>query len=70
MSVSDLGMRSSAWAGAHLYDRVGYAPLVLIAAACTAAWLLVPLVPIDAIQAAAREAAQESARSTVCRADS
>ncbi|MEX2222260.1 MAG: MFS transporter [Candidatus Rokuibacteriota bacterium] len=60
MSVSNLGMRSSEWAGAHLYDRVGYAPLVLIAAACTAAaWLLAPLVPIDAIQAAAREAETE-----------
>ena len=60
MSVSNLGMRSAEWVGATLYDRVGYAPLVLIAAACTAAaWLLVPLVPIDAIQAAARRVETE-----------
>jgi predicted MFS family arabinose efflux permease len=57
MSVNNLGMRSSEWVGAHLYDLVGYTPLVLISAAVTvAAWLLVPFVPIDAIQAAAREA--------------
>jgi MFS family permease len=60
MSVSNLGTRSAEWVGANLYDRIGYTPLVLIAAACTAAaWLLVPLVPIDAIQAAARRAEVE-----------
>jgi MFS family permease len=60
MSVSNLGTRSAEWVGANLYDRIGYIPLVLIAAACTAAaWLLVPLVPIDAIQAAARRAEVE-----------
>jgi Na+/melibiose symporter-like transporter len=57
MSVYNLGTRSSEWTGAHLYDLLGYAPLVLISTAFTAAaWLLVPLVPIDAIQAAARRA--------------
>jgi hypothetical protein len=46
--------------GAHIYDHLGYTPLVLLAAAGTAAaWLLVPLVPIDAIQAAARRAEEE-----------
>jgi predicted MFS family arabinose efflux permease len=62
MSVYNLGMRSGEWTGANLYDWLGYAPLVLISTAFTAAaWLLVPLVPIDAIQAAAREAETEPA---------
>ena len=62
MSIYNLGMRSSEWTGANLYDWLGYAPLVLISTAFTAAaWLLVPLVPIDAIQAAAREAETEPA---------
>ena len=62
MSVYNLGMRSSEWTGANLYDWLGYTPLVLISAAFTAAaWLLVPLVPIEAIQAAAREAETEPA---------
>jgi predicted MFS family arabinose efflux permease len=62
MSVYNLGMRSAEWTGANLYDWLGYAPLVLISTAFTAAaWLLVPLVPIDAIQAAAREAETEPA---------
>ncbi|HYB71530.1 MAG TPA: MFS transporter [Candidatus Bathyarchaeia archaeon] len=57
MSVYNLGTKSSEWVGAHLYDMVGYTMLVFISSAATAAaWLLVPLVPIDAIQAAAREA--------------
>jgi predicted MFS family arabinose efflux permease len=57
MSVSNIGMRSGEWLGANLYDLVGYTPLVLISAAATAAALpLVPLVPVDAIQAGARKA--------------
>jgi predicted MFS family arabinose efflux permease len=61
MSVSNLGSRSAEWMGAHLYELLGYRPLVLIAAAATAAaLLLVPLVPIDAIQAAARERETEA----------
>jgi predicted MFS family arabinose efflux permease len=56
MSIYNLGTRSSEWTGANLYDRVGYTPLVLISTAFTAAaWILVPLVPIDAIEASARE---------------
>jgi len=70
MSVYNLGMRSAEWTGANLYDWLGYAPLVLISTAFTAAaWLLVPLVPIDAIQAAAQESSRSS-RSTTCLADS
>jgi predicted MFS family arabinose efflux permease len=70
MSVYNLGMRSGEWTGANLYDWLGYAPLVLISTAFTAAaWLLVPLVPIDAIQAAAQESSRSS-RSTACLADS
>jgi predicted MFS family arabinose efflux permease len=70
MSVYNLGMRSAEWTGASLYDWLGYAPLVLISAAFTAAaWLLVPLVPIDAIQAAA-QASSRSSRSTASLADS
>jgi predicted MFS family arabinose efflux permease len=56
MSIYNFGTRSAEWAGAHLYDRVGYTPLVLISTVFTAAaWILVPLVPIDDIEAAARE---------------
>ena len=70
MSVYNLGMRSGEWTGANLYDWLGYAPLVLISTAFTAAaWLLVPLVPIDAIQAAA-QASSRSSRSTASLADS
>ncbi len=70
MSVYNLGTRSGEWTGANLYDWLGYAPLVLISTAFTAAaWLLVPLVPIDAIQAAAQES-ERSSRSTASLADS
>ena len=62
MSINNLGMRSSEWTGANLYDWLGYTRLVLISTAFTAAaWLLVPLVPIDAIQAAAASAQTEAA---------
>lgn len=70
MSVHNLGMRSGEWTSANLYDWLGYAPLVLISTAFTAAaWFLVPLVPIDAIQAAAQESSRSS-RSTACLEDS
>ncbi len=62
MSINNLGMRSSEWTGANLYDWLGYTPLVVISTVFTAAaWLLVPLVPIDAIQAAAAAAQTEAA---------
>lgn len=70
MSVYNLGMRSAEWTGANLYDWLGYAPLVLISTAFTAAaWLLVPFVPIDAIQAAT-QASERSSRSTASLANS
>ncbi len=56
MSIYNFGTKSSEWTGANLYDLIGYTPLVVISTVFTAAaWLLVPLVPIDAIQATARE---------------
>ncbi|HWP73331.1 MAG TPA: MFS transporter [Methylomirabilota bacterium] len=62
MSIYNLGTRSSEWTGANLYDWLGYTPLVLISTVFTAAaWLLVPLVPIDAIQAAAAAPQTEAA---------
>jgi len=61
MSIYNLGTRSSEWTGANLYDWLGYTPLVLISTVFTAAaWLLVPLVPIDAIQAAAAAGEREA----------
>jgi MFS family permease len=52
MSVYNLGLQISQWAGGHLYDAIGFERLVLISAVTTAVvWLLVPLVPIDAIEA-------------------
>ena len=57
MSINNLGTRSSEWTGANLYDHVGYTRLVLISTVFTAAaWLLVPLVKIDRIEARARQA--------------
>jgi len=62
MSIYNLGTSSSEWTGANLYDWLGYTPLVLISTVFTAAaWLLVPLVPIDAIQAAAAAGEREAA---------
>jgi hypothetical protein len=41
--------------GGRLYDWFGYTPLIFISAAMTAlAWILVPLVNIDRIEAEAR----------------
>ncbi len=58
MSVYNGGAQGSQVVGGHLYDWLGYAPLVLISAGFTAlAWFLVPLVKIDRIDARAREAA-------------
>jgi MFS family permease len=61
MSVSNAGTQGSQWVGGHLYDWLGYVPLILISAAFTAlAWPLVPLVKIDRIEARAREATETS----------
>ncbi len=55
MSVYNGGTQGSQVAGGYLYDWLGYTPLVLIAAAMTAlAWVLVPFVRIDRIEASAR----------------
>jgi MFS family permease len=62
MSVFNGGNQLSQNVGGRLYDWYGYTPLVLISAAFTAlAWVLVPFVRIDLIEARAREA--ETARS-------
>jgi MFS family permease len=56
MSVFNAGTQLSTNLGGRLYDALGFTPLVLISAGVTAlAWLLVPFVRIDRIEAAARE---------------
>jgi MFS family permease len=56
MSVNNIGMGASQWLGGQLYDWVGFVPLIAISAGMTAlAWLLVPLVKIEAIEARARD---------------
>jgi MFS family permease len=57
MSVYNAGTQVAENVGARLYDHLGYTPLVLISAAMTAAaWLLVPLVRIERIEAKAKRA--------------
>jgi MFS family permease len=57
MSLYNGGTQLSQNIGARLYDSLGYTPLVLISTAMTAAaWLLVPLVRIDRIEARAKQA--------------
>jgi predicted MFS family arabinose efflux permease len=54
-SVYNAGTQLSQWTGGHLYDAIGFSSLVLISAVTTLlAWVLVPLVRIDAIEAKAR----------------
>jgi predicted MFS family arabinose efflux permease len=58
MSVYNGGAQISQNIGGRLYDSFGFIPLVLISTAFTAAaWLLVPLVKIDRIEARAKQAA-------------
>jgi MFS family permease len=60
MSVYNGGVQASQVAGGYLYDWLGLRPLILISAGATAlAWLLVPLVMIDRIEATAKAAAAE-----------
>jgi predicted MFS family arabinose efflux permease len=63
MSVYNLGIQFSQWSGGHLYDRVGFMPLVVISSVFTIlTLLLVPLVRIATIEARARaEAAAANA---------
>ncbi len=57
MSVFNGGTQLSQNVGGRLYDWVGYTPLIFISAGMTAlAWLLVPLVNVDRIEAEARAA--------------
>jgi MFS family permease len=57
MSVYNGGSQISQNVGGRLYDSFGFTPLVLISTAFTAAaWLLVPLVRIDRIEAKAKQA--------------
>jgi MFS family permease len=56
MSVYNGSTQLSTNVGGRLYDALGFMPLVLISTAMTAlAWLLVPLVKIDRIEATARQ---------------
>jgi predicted MFS family arabinose efflux permease len=57
MSVYNAGAQLSENVGARLYESYGYTPLVWISAAMTAlAWVLVPLLEVDRIEAQARAA--------------
>jgi predicted MFS family arabinose efflux permease len=66
MSVYNLGVRGSQITGGYLYDWLGFTPLIFVSAAFTAlAWLLVPLVKVERIEARARadaEAATEAVK--------
>ena len=58
MSVYNGSTQLSTNAGGRLYDALGFTPLVLISTVMTAlAWLLIPLVNIERIEAAARREA-------------
>jgi MFS family permease len=62
MSVFNAGTQGSQIVGGYLYDWLGLTPLIFISAVTTAlAWLLVPLVNIDAIEARARAGQDASA---------
>ena len=56
MSIYNGSVQLSTNVGGRLYEALGFIPLVLISAGMTAAaWLIVPLIKIDRIEAAARE---------------
>ena len=56
MSIYNGSVQLSTNVGGRLYEALGFTPLVLISAGMTAvAWLIVPLIKIDRIEAAARE---------------
>ncbi len=59
MSIYNIGVKGSQITGGYLYDVLGFTPLVFISAGTTAlAFLLVPLVRIEQIEARARAHAQ------------
>jgi MFS family permease len=54
MSLYNGGVQGSEIVGGWLYDSLGYTRLILLSAACTAlCWLLLPLVPVEQIEALA-----------------
>jgi MFS family permease len=54
MSIYNGGGQGSEIIGGWLYDSLGYTRLILLSAACTSlCWLLVPLVPVEQIEALA-----------------
>jgi predicted MFS family arabinose efflux permease len=60
MAIYNIGSQGSQIVGGHLYDTLGYGPLILIAAGTTAvAWVFVPFLRIDHIEAQARGQADE-----------
>lgn len=62
MSVYNGGTQISQNIGGRLYDSFGYTPLVLVSTAFTAlAWVLVPMVRIDHIEARAKRAEMPTA---------
>lgn len=62
MSVFNAGAQAAQVVGGYLYDWLGLTPLIFISAAATAlAWLLVPFVGIDAIEARAKAGEDVSA---------
>ena len=55
MSVINVGNQGAQVVGGYLYDWIGFTPLIFISAGATAlAWILVPFVGIDAIEARAK----------------
>jgi predicted MFS family arabinose efflux permease len=61
-SVYNAGVQGSQWTGGHLYDAIGFEWLVVISTVTTLlAFLLVPLVRIDAVEARARSAVTAAA---------
>ena len=62
MSVFNAGGQGAQVVGGYLYDWLGLTPLIFVSAAATAlAWLLVPFVGIDAIEARAKAGEDVSA---------
>jgi MFS family permease len=62
MSVFNAGAQAAQVVGGYLYDWLGLTPLIFISAAATAlAWVLVPFVGIDAIEARAKAGEDVSA---------
>ena len=61
MSVINVGNQGAKVVGGYLYDWIGFTPLIFISAgATTLAWIRVPFVGIDAIEARAK-AGQDAA---------